>query len=203
VVSRENGKICDGMKPRAIPLWWCSLALLIGGCPKRQAPPRIVYVPSPPPAAMQAQGPESPPAMVIEEPPPPEPVVVTPKPETQAPTDTDADTAPKHHRGTHKEQVPAAPETDEEPPPPVPSLEPRGSSTEQAAQRREIQGLQDDVQKRIARLSTSGLSGVDRKTLEDAKAFFTQSTQALNEADLQRALMLARKASLLVSALEK
>jgi hypothetical protein len=44
---------------------------------------------------------------------------------------------------------------------------------------------------------------VDRKTLDDARTFFQQSTQALNEGDLQRALMLARKASLLVSALEK
>jgi hypothetical protein len=197
------------MKPKTIPLWWCSLALLIGGCPKRQAPPRIVYVPpSPPHAAMQAPGPENPPVMVIEEPPPPEPVVVTPKPGTQTPTDTDTDTAPKSHRTQHRgaQTTPApgsAPETDEEPSPPLPSLAPRESSSEQATQRREIQGLQDDVQKRIAKLGAADLSAVDRKTLEDAKAFIAQSTQALNEADLQRALMLARKASLLVSALEK
>jgi outer membrane biosynthesis protein TonB len=141
--------------------------------------------------------------MVIEEPPPPEPVVITVLPETPAPKEA----APPRHRATHREQTPAAPEsgpeTDEEPAPPVPSLEPRESSTEQAALRREIQGLQDDVQKRISKLSAAELSGVDRKTLEDAKAFFAQSTQALNEADLLRALMLARKASLLVSALEK
>ncbi len=195
------------MKPKAIPLWWCSLALLIGGCPKRQASPRIVYVPSPPTAAMQAASPENPPVMVIEEPPPPEPVVNTPKPGTQTPTDTDTDTAPKRHRTQHKEQTPttpeSVPETDEEPSPPVPSLAPQESSSEQATERREIQGLQDDVQKRIAKLSAGDLSAVDRKTLEDAKAFLDQSTHALNEADLQRALMLARKASLLVSALEK
>lgn len=191
------------MKPKAIPLWWCSLALLIGGCPKRQASPRIVYVPSPPPEAMQAPSPENPPVMVIEEPPPPEPVVITPLPETPAPKEA----APQRHRVQHREQTPpapeSAPETDEEPSPPLPSLAPRESSSEQATQRREIQGLQDDVQKRIAKLSAADLSAVDRKTLEDAKAFIAQSTQALNEADLQRALMLARKASLLVSALEK
>jgi hypothetical protein len=74
---------------------------------------------------------------------------------------------------------------------------------EQAALRRQIQGLQDDVRQRIAKLNTAGLSGVDRKTLDDARTFFAQSTQALNEGDLQRALTLARKASLLVSALER
>ncbi len=191
------------MKPRAIPLWWCSLALLIGGCPKRQTSPRIVYVASPPPAAMQAPGPENPPVIVIEEPPPPEPAVITPPPETPAPKEA----APQRHRVQHREQTSSTPEsapgTDEEPSPPVPSLAPQESSSDQLTQRREIQGLQDDVQKRIAKLSAADLSAVDRKTLEDAKAFVAQSTQALNEADLQRALMLARKASLLVSALEK
>ena len=152
---------------------------------------------------MQAPGPESQPGMVIEEPPTPEPVVATPQPQTPAP----AETAPQRHREQHKGQAPAAPETapetDEEPPPPLPSLEPRESSSQQATQRSEVQGLQDDVQKRIAKLSTVELSGVDRKTLDDARTFFGQSKQALNEGDLQRALTLARKASLLVTALEK
>ena len=84
----------------------------------------------------------------------------------------------------------------------MPSLEPRESSAQQAALRRQIQGLQDDVRQRIAKLSRAGLSGADRKTLDDARTFFAQSTRALNEADFQRALNLARKASLLVSALE-
>jgi hypothetical protein len=141
--------------------------------------------------------------MVIEEPPPQEPVVITPLPETLAPTEA----TPQPRRAPHKEQNPATPgttpETDEGTAPPVPLLEPRESSTEQATQRREIQGLQDDVQKGIAKLSSAELSDVNRKTLDDARTFFQQSTQALNEGDLQRALMLARKASLLVSALEK
>jgi len=130
-------------------------------------------------------------------------VVITPLPETLTPTEA----TPQPHRAPRKEQTSATPETapgtDEETAPPVPLLEPRESSTEQATQRREIQGLQDDVQKRIAKLSSAELSGVDRKTLDDARTFFQQSTQALSEGDLQRALMLARKASLLVSALEK
>jgi hypothetical protein len=85
----------------------------------------------------------------------------------------------------------------------VPALEPRESSAEIAALRRQIQGLQDDVRQRIAKLSDAGLTDADRKTLDDARTFFAQSTRALNEADLQRALTLARKASLLVLALER
>jgi hypothetical protein len=82
-------------------------------------------------------------------------------------------------------------------------LGPRESSAQEADLRRQILDLQDDVRQRIAKLSDAGLAGADRKTLDDARAFFAQSTRALNEGDLQRALTLARKASLLVSALER
>ena len=182
----------------------CSLALLIGGCPKRQAPSRIVYVPSPPPAATQPTAAEGAPAIVIEEPAPPEPAVTPPPaPETSLPKVTPT----KGRHGQRKEQPPAdtetPPETTEPPPAPqVPSLEPLQSSAQEADLRRQIQELQDDVRERIAKLNPAELSSADRKTLEDARAFFAQSTRALNEADLQRALTLARKASLLVSALE-
>ena len=74
---------------------------------------------------------------------------------------------------------------------------------EEAALRRQIEGLQGDVRGRIAQLNRAELSGAERKTLDDARTFFTQSTRALNEGDLQRALTLARKASLLVAALER
>ena len=191
------------MKLRALPFLWCSLALFIGGCPKRQAPTRIVYVPPPQPAATQASSTASPASMVIEEPAPPE---EPPAPSPQ-PTST-SEPAPGRRRVSHK-GPPAAdtentPETTEPPPTPqVPSLEPRESSAEEAALRRQIQGLQDDVRQRIAELSRTRLSGADGKTLDDARTFFAQSTRALNEGDLQRALTLARKASLLVSALER
>ena len=161
-----------------------------------------MYVPSPPPAATQASTTEGAPALVIEEPAPPEPAAAPP-PETPAPTVT----PPPHRRVLHKEPPPAdtetVPETTELPPTPqVPSLEPRESSAEEADLRRQIQGLQDDVRQRIAKLNLAGLSSADRKTLDDARTFFDQSTRALNEADLQRALTLARKASLLVLAIE-
>jgi hypothetical protein len=94
------------------------------------------------------------------------------------------------------------PETVETPTSQVLSLEPHESSMELASQHREIEGLQADVLDRITKLSHAGLSGVDRKTLDDARTFFRQSKQALDAGDLQRALTLARKASLLLSALE-
>ena len=182
------------MKLRALP--YLGLALFIGGCPKRQAPVRIVYVPAPTPAATQAAAAGAP-AMVIEEPPPPEPPP-TPPPPTPAPK-------PVRRRRVLRTEPPAAapsnaPDTAG---PPAPSLEPQENSVEQAALRRQIQGLQDDVRQRISKLSRARLSGADRKTLDDARAFFAQSAQALKEADLQRALNLARKASLLVTALER
>ena len=138
--------------------------------------------------------------MVIEEPAPPEPPAPTPQP-TSPPKP-----APRRRHVLRTEPPAAAPEntpeTTEPPAPQVPSLEPRENSAQEAALRRQIQGLQDDVRQRIAKLSRAGLSGADRKTLDDARTFFAQSTRALDEADLQRALNLARKASLLVSALE-
>ncbi len=141
--------------------------------------------------------------MVIEEPAPPEPAA-TPPPETS----TNKATADKPKRAPRKAPPPADTETTTEtteppPTPQVPSLEPRESSAEEADLRRQIQGLQDDVRQRIAKLDLAGLSGADRKTLDDARTFFEQSTRALSEADLQRALTLARKASLLVLALER
>ena len=138
--------------------------------------------------------------MVIEEPAPPEePPAPSPQPTTNP--------EPARRRVLRRVAPAAAPEntpeTTEPLTPQVPSLEPRESSAQQAALRRQIQGLQDDVRQRIAKLSRAGLSGADRKTLADARTFFAQSARALDEADLQRALTLARKASLLVLALER
>jgi len=179
--------------------------LFIGGCPKRQAPTSIVYVPSPPPEVTQASTAGAP-TMAIEEPAPPEPSVPD---HGTAKGNADSQSA-GHQRVRHvlrtgppAQATETTPETSEpQPTPPVPSLEPRESSAEEAALRRQIQGLQDDVRQRMAKLTLEGLTGADRKTLDDAQTFFTQSTRALNEGDLQRALTLARKASLLVLALE-
>jgi RNA polymerase-interacting CarD/CdnL/TRCF family regulator len=96
----------------------------------------------------------------------------------------------------------STPETPEPPPEAVPALEPRESTAQEAAQRQQIQRLQEDVRQRLARLNEARLSPSERKTLEDARTFFAQSTRAIESGDLQRALNLARKASLLVAALE-
>jgi len=140
--------------------------------------------------------------MVIEEPAPPEePPAPSPQPTTNPePAQRRRRVLRREAPAAAAEETPAA--TESQPTPQVPSLEPRESSAQEAALRRQIQALQDDVRQRIAKLSRAGLSGADRKTLEDARTFFAQSTRALNDADLQRALNLARKASLLVSALE-
>ena len=140
--------------------------------------------------------------MVIEEPAPPE---EPPAPSPQPTAEPEPARRPRRRLRTEPAAAAAetTPETTESPTPQVPSLEPRESSAQEAALRRQIQGLQDDVRQRIAKLSQAGLSGADRKTLDDARTFFAQSTRALEEADLQRALNLASKASLLVSALER
>jgi hypothetical protein len=85
----------------------------------------------------------------------------------------------------------------------VPALEPRESSAQESALRRQVQALQEDVRTRLSRINEAKLSQDDRKTLDDARTFFAQSNRALEEGDLQRALNLARKASLLVAALEE
>jgi Leucine-rich repeat (LRR) protein len=85
----------------------------------------------------------------------------------------------------------------------VPALEPRETSAQESALRRQIQALQEDVRGRLSRINEVKLTPDDRRTLEDARTFFVQSNHALEEGDLQRALNLARKASLLVAALEQ
>lgn len=55
----------------------------MGGCPKRQAPMRIVYIPAPAPAATQART-TDPATVVIEEPAPPPPPPAEPAPAAPA-----------------------------------------------------------------------------------------------------------------------
>jgi hypothetical protein len=140
---------------------------------------------------------------VIEEPAPP------PEPEEAPPPQTPEEPKPQHRRRrpAHPDTPTApadasTPETPEPPPEAVPALGPRESTAQEAALRQQIQRLQEDVRQRLARLNEARLSPSERKTLEDARTFFAQSTRALESGDLQRALNLARKASLLVAALE-
>jgi hypothetical protein len=175
------------------------MALLFGGCPKRQTTPRLVYVPAPPPAA--AAGQETTETMVIEEPAPPEPVQVTPQP---LPAPKPARRSRRIIRTGPPDSTPAeTPEAEEPPTTEVPALEPRENPEQENALRNQITGMRQNLQRRIDRLGRQQLFTADRKTLEDAKVFLAQSGRALEQGDLQRSLMLARKASLLVSALEQ
>jgi outer membrane biosynthesis protein TonB len=195
-----NGRILDMPRHETLASV-CALVLWMGGCAKRPATKGVVvYVPAQAPAS-------APPAaksqvLVIEEPaPPPEPEK-TPTPLTSEPT------AHRRQGGPARTETPGEPDetsTQEKPEPPpaqVPALEPGESTAQETALRQQVQRLQEDVRQRLARLNQARLSPNERKTLDDARTFLAQSTRALESSDLQRALNLARKASLLVAALE-
>jgi outer membrane biosynthesis protein TonB len=139
--------------------------------------------------------------MVIQEPePPPAPVEIVPE-KTPAP---EVKTKPK--LVPRNEPPPAAAEEAQPTAPPsaeIPALEPRETSAQEAALRRNIQSLQEDIRQRLSRINEVNLSAADRRTLNDARNFFSQSGKAFDEGDLQRAQNLAQKASLLVRALEQ
>jgi len=175
----------------------CALLLWMGGCPKRQdTKSMVVYVPAQAPTA-------APPAekslvLVIEEPAPPTEPEETPTSPTPEPT------APhRPRRPANTEPTETSPqEAPETAPAEVPALEPRESTSQETALRQEVQRIQEDVRRRMARLNQGRLSANERKTLDDARTFLTQSARAFSSSDLQRALNLAKKASLLVAALE-
>ena len=116
--------------------------------------------------------------------------------------------APPPHRNpshtltpTEHDETPE-PENPETPPAEVPALEPRESSAQETELRRQFLNLQQDLRKRLEQLSGSRLSANDQKTLEDARTFYTQASDAMASGDLPRAMNLARKAGLLLAALE-
>jgi outer membrane biosynthesis protein TonB len=160
----------------------------------------VVYVPAH--AAAPTPPADKPQVMVIEEPAPP------PVPEETAPPQTPEPTAPRRPRRPAHPETPAepdetpAPENPETPPAEVPALEPRQSSAQETELRRQYLSLEQDVRSRLARLHGAHLSSNDQKTLEDARTFFVQAMQAMSIGDLPRALNLARKAGLLLAALE-
>ena len=93
------------------------------------------------------------------------------------------------------EPADAAPPKSEEAPPLESITQPAG----EAGVRGQLQKLGDE----IAHLQHSlSLTAADRRTLDDARTFFRQSQQALADHDVLRADQLAKKASLLVAALE-
>lgn len=173
-------------------------ALLLGGCPKRQTAPRVVYVPAPPSSSTSTPG-EASNGIVIEEPPPPE--APSPPQETEA---SPPKPAPRR-RVIHEESPASEPpiETVEPPPAEVPALEPHESPTQEAEFRRQVMEFQGKVLERIHRLQARRQQGADLRTLQAATIFMGQSARALEAGDLQRAMNLARKASLLLDAVEQ
>jgi len=140
---------------------------------------------------------------VIEEPPPP-----PPEPEEIPPPQTPEPTPPPQPKHTPHTETPAepsetpVPENPETQPAEVPALEPRQSTAQETELRRQFLNLEEDIEKRLGQLSGAHLSVNDQKTLEDARTFFAQARQALASGDLPRALNLARKAGLLLGALQ-
>jgi hypothetical protein len=184
------------------------LLLLIGACPKRQTmKSTIVFVPTKPPAAQPAEQSSKEQAMlVIEEPaPPPEP---QPEPEANAPAPATQPPAPRrssgqaHAKTTTEPDEPVPAEAPDTEPVIVPTIEPRESSAQQTELRSQFDKLETDIQQRLSKLNGAQLSESDHKTVEDAKTFLAQATQAITTGDLPRALNLARKASLLLAALQ-
>jgi hypothetical protein len=180
----------------------CGVALLIWGCQKRPTTSRVVYVPAPPPAATPASSKDSG-TLVIEEPQPPE-ETAEPTPAPEAPEPKPVRRRPRPARSDAASSSAETPPEPEEPAlTEVPALEAREAPAQQAALRQQIVGLQQDLRRRTSQLERQSLSAGDRKTFEDARTFLTQSERALADGDLQRALNLAQKASLLVSALDQ
>jgi hypothetical protein len=178
------------------------MLLMLGGCPKRQTTSRIVYVPSPP-AAQPSEASASSGNIVISEPAPPqEPVVAQPPEEEEAPPPK-----PERRRRRPVRTEPAettAPEGSESPEQPAADITPPPLETrDDPAIRGEVQTLQADIQRRVEEMGRQELSKQEQKTFEDARQFLEQSQRALDQGDSQRALMLARKASLLISALRR
>lgn len=174
-----------------------SMALLLGGCPHRQTAPRVVYAPSPPPRATKTTTAHATDALVIEEPPPP-------PPERQE--EVPAEPSPPGRRVHHPAPGESPAATTPEPAPEtatVPALEPRESPQQRATARNQILTLQQSLKQRLAQLEHANLSGAQRKTLEDARTFLAQSSQAFEEGDLQRSQVLADKAKFLVGALDQ
>ncbi len=175
----------------------CFAAFFTAGCTKRQAAARIVFAQTQPAPPAAVPSPESAGALVLAEPQAPEPVEETPPPEPE--------TAEKP-RPRPRPALPETPaETEVEPAPAaeVPALEPLEGPAAQTAQRQETARLLDQVRARIARQERSSLSSSDRRMVADARTFLSQSERALSTSDFQRALTLARKASMLLAVVEQ
>jgi hypothetical protein len=178
----------------------CCLALLISGCAQRQTGARLVYVASPPPATSAVPEPDSG-TLVIEEPAKPE-LQELPLEGNRMPLPPSNSTPQVRKDQGSTRPAPAESQPEQEPLIEPPPLEPANVAG-QGGLRENIVRTQDDVTQRLTQFERSRHSEAEGKTLDEAKAFLTQSKAALGEGDLSRAKNLADKARLLITALDK
>jgi len=178
----------------------CTVALLFGGCPKRNTGPGVVYIPTPPPAASPAETVSEQPtqAIVVQAPAPPEPQQAAPTPVPAPPPEPHSRRRIRRDERTRTDEASPQPE-----PANVPAMEPRESTARESKLRDQVVQTQQQIQQQITLLSREWLSPAERETLQGARGFLQQSLRALQESDFQRASNLADKAHLLVEAIEQ
>jgi hypothetical protein len=156
----------------------------------------LAYVQSPPaptPSEARQGG-----VWVIEKPAPPKPAVARARPK-RARTVQVKPPVQHPHDVVHKTEPAAVPQN----PAPAPQLEPLSSEQQQDALRYQINSLQKGIERRIDTLTRRALSLVDQKAVSDARVLLGQSRAAMDAGDLTQSLNLAKKADLLVAAVEK
>ena len=178
--------------------------MLIGGCPRGETARRVVYVSTPPPK-LQSQASTAAEVLVIEPPANEEPEALPP--ESPVTTLESTPKRPPRRRHTIRPDSSSEAEADDDAEPAssagVPALEPRQDSQRLATLRRDLTASQESTRRRLAQLDHAQLGQGDRRTLDDAKAFLSQSERELARGEIIRASNLARKAALLVSAIEQ
>jgi hypothetical protein len=177
---------------------WASafcLALLMGGCTKRQNGVRLVYV-APPPASTPAATTGESGTLVIEEPAPPEPAQPLPAALPPAAPAPKAEQSKPRRSGQTAAEAPAEQQLVE--PPPIERANNPGQG-----RRQQLEKTQRDIGSSIEQLEHSPHSNAERRTLAEAQAFLDQSTRALKGGDLPLAEKLAEKANLLITALKQ
>ncbi|HEX5412777.1 MAG TPA: hypothetical protein VFZ27_13085 [Terriglobia bacterium] len=170
------------------------LAVVVGGCPKRQTVQHVVYVPTPPPAATPSQSEQS---IIVQAPAPPAPLEAKPEIAQPAPPEP----APSKPSPPRRAEIKAPPE--EPPGAEVPALHSAVNSGQAIALQGQIVQLQQGIEKRIDALSRESLSPSHRKMLDDARGFLQNSRKALQKTDLDLASNWASKADQVVTSLER
>ncbi|HEV2381045.1 MAG TPA: hypothetical protein VG206_14790 [Terriglobia bacterium] len=184
------------------------LALLVGGCPKRQTTPRIVYVqaPSVPPSGPNTTADGASETLTIQQPglpptteSPPPTVAAPPPPQSQADKNTRPPRAPPRDAAEKAPVETAQPSSSAESPSSL-QLEPQGGDVQEAVISKRLEQLTAELNDLEHR---TDLSEDQRRTVNDASTFRNQSLEALHQRDLLRAKQLANKAGLLIKAVQE